>query len=279
MKNKATSARLRAATAGTALAVLALPAAKAACVDTSRDIVFANGMFNTLQDAQLSLIALKQALDPALQAGRVGPGPFNYDIAYNQNERAHTQFLEAARQNVGGTFSLFWRYWANRLAPPPWVQETARFLARQANNTNYLLDADLQQHVARYAASIRLGRQVLVVSHSQGNFYSNEARTRLAADPTVTVGSYGVVGVATPAAFVATGGPYTTLADDQIINAVRAVNPFTLPANTNNPPGTSRDAQNHSFVDAYMRPATTSRPQIVEQSVAVLGSLQAPQCP
>lgn len=266
---------------GAASLTLMLPVASygAVCPDTSSDIVFGNGMFNTYQDARLSLLALKEALDPDTQAGRAGAGPFNYDIAYNQNEQAHTQFFQVARQNVTGTFSTFWRYWANRLSPPQWVRDSAIFLARQANQSGYLSDPDLQQHVARYSASIREGRRVMVVAHSQGNFYANEARTRLALIPGVTLGSYGIVGVASPASMVTTGGPYTTLVDDAVINAVRAANPFTLSPNTTNPSGTSRDAQNHSFVDSYMFPSTVSRPQIVEQSVGVLNGLQFPQCP
>ncbi|VAW49703.1 hypothetical protein MNBD_GAMMA04-1513, partial [hydrothermal vent metagenome] len=72
---------------------------------------------------------------------------------------------------------------------------------------------DLNRHVNSYKQSIESGRGVIVVAHSQGNFFTNKAYQLL----TPWMRSYfQIIGVASPAASVAGGGPRISFDNDMV---------------------------------------------------------------
>mgnify|MGYP003393288362 CR=1 FL=1 len=96
-------------------------------------------------------------------------------------------------------------------------------------------------------------QKLLLVGHSQGNFYVNNFYDLLA-DRTdgVPRKSLGVYAVATPASRVAGGGNYITSDTDKIINATKAI--FSvLPPNTHILFQPSDDKDGHSFSDVYLK--------------------------
>jgi hypothetical protein len=111
----------------------------------------------------------------------------------------------------------------------------------------------LDNHVALYN-TLKPGK-IIAVTHSQGNFYVNQAYPVLGSPDD---SKFSVIGVATPADHVAGGGKYVTLVND-IITAV----PFSLPPNITNPtiPGGPCTSSNifsstrytcHNFAKSYM---------------------------
>ena len=98
-------------------------------------------------------------------------------------------------------------------------------------------------------------QKLLLVGHSQGNFYANDLYDQLASQPGgVPSESIGVYGVATPAGRVAGGGKYITSDTDSIINSliVKLINTYVLPPNIHIPLQAG-DGNGHSFSDVYLK--------------------------
>jgi hypothetical protein len=112
-------------------------------------------------------------------------------------------------------------------------------------------------HVALYRTQLGLGNTVLLVPHSNGNVYADEAYRRLTPAERTSVG---VVAVATPLGSVPGNGPHITLVEDTFIAGL----PGHLPANTTNTGGACPDVVGcHAFVDVYLE-GTASGPRIVQ---------------
>jgi hypothetical protein len=97
-------------------------------------------------------------------------------------------------------------------------------------------------------------QKLLLVAHSQGNFYSNNFYDKVASkEGGVPTESIGVYGVASPASRVAGGGKYLTSSTDSVINKVRLGGVLNvLPANINLPLKPI-DGNGHSFSDVYLK--------------------------
>lgn len=243
---------------------------QANCAVPGTTVTYVNGMFNDLATAQDGLIGLR-ALHPdeALDSG----GNAVYELAYNYNETPWEQMLQVVRQKALEDPARFWRLLARKEALPAWFTDTLAALTKQAGTAlSYLLDEDLRRHVANYINHLVVGRRVLIVSHSQGNFYANSAALLLRADYGKSIGN---VQVATPASVVETGGPWSTFADDLPMLAVRSL-AGSLPANL---PGSGAgvapvgDPVAHEFLKAYLRLASD---KIAADMLSVLSTLEYP---
>ncbi len=117
------------------------------------------------------------------------------------------------------------------------------------------------------------GRRILVVAHSQGNLYANAAYTNLAGND-LPMDSFGIVSIANPASYVAGGGPYFTLENDVVVNAVRAVLSSTLPGNIYNSNETA-DWTHHNFIDSYLN-GNQSGPMIINSILSEANALMWP---
>ncbi|MEN7982548.1 MAG: DUF1566 domain-containing protein [Nanoarchaeota archaeon] len=211
-------------------------------------IFFANGMFNSMSDIIKSRLALKYKLKSHFSS----EVDIKFFVAYNDSENLISQLKEVTRQKRLDTWAAFYKILAGIEVAPDWFQEAMNDLAASTNTANYVKDEDLQRHVQQYKDEIAEGRCVIVVSHSQGNFYANSAYEFMEGE------CFSIVAVATPASFVGGDGEYTTLTDDAIINAVRLVSPLTLVANV-----TNSDSENAHAFESYLN-GNVSGPRIVE---------------
>jgi hypothetical protein len=130
-------------------------------------------------------------------------------------------------------------------------------LAYNSTNTPLAFDSDtVDANVRSYRAELALGNEVLLVPHSNGNVYADEAYRRLTPAERTSVG---VVAVATLIGSVPGDGPYVTLVEDSFV----ALFPGHLPANTTNTGGLCPEGLGcHGFVDSYLNGAV-SGPKIV----------------
>jgi len=216
-------------------------------------VVFENGELTTPKQAFTATneLALSLGNSYANQA-------ISYDLAYNYSSDAYEKLLQSAN-------------------PRHWYVE----LARLVYNWKYKINAsELNQHVEKYREAILQGQKVLVVSHSQGNFYTNLARQMLANQkPAIPMQSFGIFAVATPANNVGTKEtPYLTNHLD-IISLV----PSSLAANW-----TLRRADNgkivenigsipaHSFTETYLSPHYDIRAEFIKAIKQELNKLQEP---
>lgn len=247
-----------------ALLLLSWPSASDAepCPAVARtSLYFANGINTPIPaDAKDGLYALADALD---SQGPIPSACLETNIAYNSSNGQLLDLFQSYQQFFADNTSQLWR-WLSGLDPlPDWFQQQLSDLSREINVGSYVDDTDLQSHVQNYFDDIiNRHRKVIIVAHSQGNFYANEAYNILTTGTApVAASRLSVVAVATPAGIVAGNGPYTTLQGDLIL-----IVPGSLPANTE-PDGTPcvpplLTPACHAFVGSYLT-GTASRPRIV----------------
>ena len=152
------------------------------------------------------------------------------DTAYNRNEPFILDLFEAYEQIFSSAVGGFFRFLSGVDTAPDWLQQEFGRVAKDVDRGSYVQDSDLRQHINSYRAALSEGRTVIIVAHSQGNLYANQAYRLLydspePPDPNQVI----LIAVATPAAFVADGSRHVTLNGD-IITLV----PGSLAANTEN---------------------------------------------
>lgn len=233
--------------------------------DNNVSLFFGNGMSNTMDDAQLSLSVLQGRVSSTLPTNSTYK--ISYAISYNRNENGLIQLVQVAAQQNLDNWASFWNYLSGIEIAPDWFKNAMKDIETKVDAFSYVIDADLQTHVQKYRSEILEGKKVIVVSHSQGNFYANRAYGN------VNSASLGIVAVATPANFVAGNGPYTTLTNDLVIMAVRLIDPGTLPPNATN--NTDFDWSGHNFIDAYLN-GDVSGPRIISNVLSAIQNIPAP---
>lgn len=290
--------------------------ARAACPPAAGDltsIYYVNGIRTTEAQAETALAELERRV-----RGRVGPyaaACLTFDLSYNPTAITGTgesvlehlynsgkDIAEAAGQNVTTFSRRFWTVLADVDIGPDWLAEplSEAFLdsAASVDRTALYLTPELQGHVDKYEARIRdERRKVVVVGHSQGNFFANQSYFLL---PDEYKESLGVVAVATFDSFVAGQAlpyQYTTLHEDAYVQAVITAasqlpgggctlgEPWTRPldilsmwplcTNTGNE-GKTQDPFGHNFLTAYLVSGSKSEGQILDAIVSTMNGLAKP---
>ena len=269
------------------------------------DIYFANGVGNTRADAYLSAGHLKKRYTPMLEdlnrKGKGRYGTFDFLLAYNETistfydvievlnqksrEEGFDEFLsglQILRLIQGGLNTVEFRY-AVKLAVRAGLGPGPQVLM-----TNLVLDALFDyasdqigkaqvkaiknipkveaKHTGLYISSLRAGKRVFVVAHSQGNLFTNAALAAAARAQPDEADSLAMIGVATPAARQFRDSFYRTAHDDRVIDALR-VTERVAPSNIENDLiigfEFDRSWNNHSFISDYMWPGLPSEEDIV----------------
>ena len=81
-------------------------------------------------------------------------------------------------------------------------------------NQNLIQDDDLDRHIQQYKSNILSGNKVIVVAHSQGNFFANQAWDKLAAHEKQ---SMGIVSVANPDSTVGPDSCLEAASDEPLV--------------------------------------------------------------
>ncbi len=242
-------------------------------------IVFGNGVRSTRENRAASLMLLQVELQDFLTSEEASK--LSFDIAHNNTgiERFSDpigslyDFAESAYQSLLNDTSRFYRFLSGLEAMPDWFQKAAAAVASDADATTFLNLQDLRDHVSLYTNAVLEGKRVIVVPHSQGNFFANEAYARMDASLREHLG---IVSVANPDSFVAGGGHHTTLYEDLVIVAIRLklIQMPMLPNVFNYLQ--SIDPLGHSFIDAYMHFLTNSKVKILADIRHMLETLPRP---
>jgi hypothetical protein len=242
------------------------------CPNGQTTIVFGNGIDTTRKQATNSVTkvlapAVLDALGPD-----VDPSCITFAVAYDEKfsdsnnvlvstANMFDQIVDAAVQQGIDFAANFWDYWYGNpnVQPLTWLTHIQRTFITSATS---IFQPDLLAHEAFYNSELALGHNIIVVAHSQGNLYVNQAY-----DVVTSLGGsdrFHIVAVATPAHSVAGGGPYFTL----VLDVITLV-PGSLPANiVNDPPspcllGIVYSVDCHNFDNSYMAGDKT-RPAIVD---------------
>jgi hypothetical protein len=136
----------------------------------------------------------------------------------------------------------------------------------------------LKEHVTTYKTKIAEGKKVLLVAHSQGNLFGNQAYSLLNSREQQ---SFGMVSVANVDSNVLGADfPYTTLDSDKVILALIAAQ-IALPSkpmapNTENQANESAGSLGHFFIRSYMADGSNSEDKITQQVIRALDTLATP---
>lgn len=247
-------------------------------------VIFGNGIINDEDDAKESLRRLRGELQKSLLADE-----FNkllFDLAYNKSYGFFSDLYESAKQKLGAENVVisFWRWLGNQEVMPDVLQEEYKAMATRFDFATRVAPEELSNHILLYRTSMLEGKKVLVVAHSQGNFFANAAYEKLFTgdQALATAQSFGIVAVATPASFTAGNGSYTTLIEDLVIQAIRVATPTGVaeprPSNITNigSGATGSDWKGHGFVEEYMAQGSRSIVQVTNDTVTTIRSLVEP---
>jgi len=219
-------------------------------------LIFANGIFNDKGDAKNARdeLQLKTKNRFAL-----------YDIAYNFNETPLLQILQVFDQKRRSNERFRWSYFS-QMDGPPEVKASIQEKVKEMTKEFYVRDADLRNHVALYKKYLNAKKSIVIVAHSQGNFYANGALEYLQEEQNENTPDnellnardlkLKIVGVASPDSYVAGNGTYRTLMSDGVVSKIANA----LPPNISNQKSGHFD---HLFIEHYLN-GDKSGPEILK---------------
>lgn len=201
----------------------------------------------------------------------------DFKLAYNATHGLPLDLLESTLQILTGNTSRFWRFFWGLAPAPDWFTDNIILLSVALDNSALVTSDSLREHVTTYKTKIAEGKKIILVAHSQGNLFGNQAYRLLNSREKL---SFGMVSVANVDNNVLGGGaPYTTLVDDKVVSALIAAQialpTKPMPPNTENLEA-SEDSLGHYFIQSYMMEGSISDIQVIDDIIAVLDSLATP---
>jgi hypothetical protein len=262
------------------LGAMLLPGTGTASIcDTKETVVFfGNGIKTSEEKAYDSRDLLKQRLEAVLSVEEYEL--LDFKLSYNETGGALRDLFESTIQGLTLDASRFWRIIWMREFMPDWFADKLLLLATALDKSALVTNDSLQDHVSTYAAKIAEGKKVLLVAHSQGNFFGNQAYNLL---DNRERQSFAMVSVANPDNNVlginSPGAPYTTLINDKVIQAIIAAK-ILLPSRPMAPNTANLDESDdrlqHNFINTYMVEGSDSNVGIIADIVVTLDSLVSP---
>jgi hypothetical protein len=254
-----------------AISTIALAQQSCPAPDQKVVVFFGNEINANPEDADSSLRLLKAAIGTTYNGQTI-----RYDLAYNKTSGIPFDLGQSAMQ-AGIQWDSQLVGWLNGIGvAPDWFAAWYRTYTLAATT---VVGPELADHVQSYSNAILFGQKVVVVAHSQGNFYVNEAKKLLALDITPEqMKSFAIYSVANPANNV--GGapvPYITNDRDFIWRI-----PTALPANwtLRKAAGAVADSiglvQAHLFNTTYISSDYDTKPTLLAGIKAQIDSLKAP---
>jgi uncharacterized repeat protein (TIGR02543 family) len=257
------------------------PLWSATCPAGRAHIYFGNGVNTDPVSAITNAKRLEDAIRSELAASAsVDLNCLDFGLSYDSRflDSTHTlvnwfnialQVAVSSGLQVNAQFAAqLWSWFADVYSAPTWFQQV---ISSTLQSSTTVFQPDLQSHIRNYGDDLRNREKVIIVAHSQGNLYANQAYAALVAPQ---ASDFSLISVATPADVVAGNGLYVTLTND-IINLVLG----SLPGNTTNNPAPGAPCSSainlrtrlacHAFDTSYLA-GDTSRSKIVNDVVLAL---------
>jgi hypothetical protein len=229
------------------------------------DVYFGNGVWNDREAAEESKIRLQEFIQkhnpdrfPIAEEGTT----YSFKVAYNKTEGTVDDLIETFWQlHESGQIGDFYFGFITR------IMDAANVLTLQEDDYRSRMAAIAAQAYTNTQEILQLYRNesfssnnnVLLVAHSQGNLFANDAFELLSDDEKKR---FQIVGIAVPADHIATGNNYVTFTFDYVIQAVSG----HLPANIS--------GFGHTFINSYLdadnTDAATSIATYINNKVAIL---------
>ena len=261
------------------------------------DIYFANGVGNSEEDAMMSAGHLSKFYTDKLKPLKERFGTANFPYAYNPTlgefydvvEVLHQKSREAGfsewlsglqilRLIQGGLNSAEFASVVKVVLLPLSIipgfsfalDELFRFASDEITKAQAEAIKNIPEvealHTDLYTSSLRAGKRVFVIAHSQGNLFTNASLAAAARAQPDEADSLAMIGVATPAARQFRDSFYRTAHGDRVINLIRLTD-NVVASNIANNVGTrvARGFSKHSFITDYMWPGLPSEGDITFQ--------------
>lgn len=278
--------------------------------DNSTSIYFSNGILTEPLAADFTVIDLKNAYKSSLEF-LDSSSTYDFFKAYNETQGALTDITQVLQQKqnelgiVDDGLSAYQVYqWVqSRLS----VDEVRALIAVSVgivnksalaaaiteesleSLSNTMLEASSDallerknvnaSHVGFYEADLLAGKRVIIVAHSQGNLFTNQAISDVIQRNPDLATSIAAIGVASPAEFTVANNIYITAHDDRVIDGLRLIS-NVLPSNVDNDPGIFNDFRsntNHYFGQDYFDSRLSSRDEIDKEINKLAQNLPYPE--
>jgi len=221
--------------------------------DRKRLLVYVNGMQNSIYEAQENydrIVKLMAYRVPNLQTV----------LAYNQSRSFKSDLSQVIAQQMqqdGYSKKEAWYQTALHLLTDGHripIDKIKEKIAK-SQTTNASIEQDLNVHLKSiYEPFVRAGYDIVILAHSQGNFFANSAWQKIRQTEGATAASnIRVVGVGTPANYTANGGDYVTNSLDLVIQGLRQSSYSAEPRPSNILiPASSEDPSGHALTKTYL---------------------------
>ncbi|MGR2918954.1 hypothetical protein [Acinetobacter sp. 1125_18A] len=216
-------------------------------------IVHINGLNTTFDGAVMNQLALKNQV-------QIERPNYSVNLAYNKKSGFLKDILQVATQKfVNDTESDFWKLIDNydEIQKASLISdETYKKYIDQLKNNESLIP-EIEEHLNQYTSFLDKGQNVVLVPHSQGNFYGNASLNLLLAHSKQARNQIYSVGLASPSENLLPNSSYYTSSNDFVIRGI-GVFIKVLPHNVTVPFSFS-DLSGHSFVETYLRQGKTRK--------------------
>ncbi|MCG7536602.1 hypothetical protein [Pseudoalteromonas sp. OOF1S-7] len=214
-----------------------------------RALLYFNGMLTGNKALDINTPAIKSAMS------------YQFDVfehVSNENEFFVDQFAEVISQKQQDephiSESDFWEraaYYSLGGA----LLDLSAFTASLIDEYSQPTDKDLESMIKTTINYINSGFNVVILAHSQGNFYANFTYNEIARRYGDTfLRHLELVSVATPAVSTSGGGPHTTNTNDRVMNAIRVAKPASQePRAANITIPFFEDKTGHGLGETYIR--------------------------
>lgn len=236
-------------------------------------IYFINGVLTTRAAAMLTLYFELEPRVRNVSSGVIQQSCLDFELAYNQTAyrpgasvgyiTGIKDFLDSGVQRLGESVSNLWNYLGGLTVMPAALQQQVESIVSTAE-VNVVQDLD--KHVQLYLQELMTAQKIILVAHSQGNYYANESYRNLVNVQSIPPNRISIIAVATPSNVVGGNGPYITLLRDFIWTL--SFNPIPLLPNTDNGP-CGGPFECHSFNDSYL-PGVVSGPAIMAGIISAI---------
>lgn len=189
------------------------------CSPLGYSIISINGMLTDAKGAVYN----KNMLSGAIKIKDYNNQKIIYDYVYNPTHGFFADFIDAITQKTSEKM----------------------FISDTHDLKNMLVDLSTKVKT----------QKLLIVAHSQGNFYANDIyRTLGDKEGGVSKSSMGIYGIGTPTSYIAGGGKYLLSKNDSVINKIRLFGMMdVLPPNVDIPDNPEDEFNGHGLVDSYLK--------------------------
>lgn len=280
--------------------LLSIPASASSCMshDSTTTIVLSPGINNNATNALDKMIKLKRDYKPIL-IQKYPNERFKFDVAINPTygpiddlrEMYYQKFIEFDGMSISDAkiLSTWIVYDPDNKGLPSIIsqyQEYGKFIKSVSSvllpfwitkTIEARADSVQQEHIQKYQEYLLEGNRVIILAHSQGNFFANTSYSKIQENNYQLSQSLAVIGIATLSGR-AVDNRYVTAKDDFFVNELRDDFGNILDANTDNKPigDDFRKGSNHFLFESYLDKRLKSRDKIDQHLHEVINYLPFP---